>query len=452
MPFRSLHACAVAAALPLLTLIGCVPNKPWRPGPAAVQTAPVVADSTTPGHFKLGFVEFDDMGEYWEKCTSLTDPNNCQLTRTLDLIEKEKQGGREVIVVVFTHGWKNNASPHNEEKLNLRDFKILMERLATEEPHRLARMAAAAPTAAPPQARSYIGVYMAWRGQVIPGDVIATFWNRRDAAQRVGSSDFAEAIYRIMGATKLNSPNSRIVVVGHSFGARALETALTNTFVSLLVPQPDAQGLSHPLEILSPADLILYVNSANDSFRTKQMIELMKRTSFRVDRGSTPVNPAGSAADATSNSQGPLFLSVTSTGDNATGVAFPLGQTLSALRKSFRERYDNAPRDVPSQKTFFTHTPGHVPFLYSHQVLPTKEACQNQGDLLRFDLSGSCYQLTPVTERWNTSPFWVVTVPPSIIKNHSDIFNANFSTMLIKLIEDFSVLDSPHPTTMLRVR
>ena len=468
MPLRiHSHFVAAASLAALLTLTGCVRNKPWRAGSASVQTAPVVAGATGPGHFKLGIVEFDDMGESWEKCTSLTDPNNCQLTRTLDLIQKEKQGGREVVVVVFTHGWKNNASPHNEAELNLRDFKLLMERVSAGEPQRLARMQASAsraagPAPAPIAHRSYIGVYMAWRGQSLPGDVILSFWNRRDAAQRVGSSDFAEAIYRIMAATKQDSPNSRIVVVGHSFGARALETALTNTFVSLLVPQPDAGGETHPLEILSPADLILYVNSANDSFRTKQMIELMKRTSFHIERGvpapgapgnfaATPLSAQAEAA-ARAFYQGPLFLSVTSTVDRATGVAFPLGQGLSALRKSFRHDYDNSPGS-PSQKTFFTHTPGHIPYLFSHQVQPVAPGpCDSQPGLFRFQLPGQCYQLTPVVRRWNDSPFWVVTVPPTIVKDHSDIFNANFSTMIIDLMEYYRVLDSPAPTTMVRIR
>ncbi|WP_213804728.1 hypothetical protein [Granulicella sp. dw_53] len=430
--------------LPLLVfplLIGCVPNKIYRPGPAAVETAPIVAGSTTPAHFKLGVIEFDDMGESWEKCTSLTDPSNCQLTRTLDLIHKEKESGHDVIVVVFTHGWKNNASPGNEEKKNLRDFKLLMEQLSSGEPTLLANMQKDAGQSSPPQkARSYIGVYMAWRGQSLAGDVVTTFWNRRDAAQRVGSSDFAEAIYRIMGATKENSPNSRIVVVGHSFGARALETALTNTFVSLLVPQPDSQGQTHPLELLSPADLILYVNSANDSFRTKQMIELMKRTNFRVER-----------QDGVGGQyEGPLFLSVTSTGDSATGVAFPLGQSLSALRKSFRGVYGDAAPQSPSQKTFFTQTPGHIPYLRSHEVRPITLPCQSQAELFRFDVKGQCYELTPVERRWNDSPFWVVTVPPTIIRDHSDIFNPSFSTMIIDLLEHYRVLDSPKATTMVR--
>ncbi len=465
------HKPVVAVAgLAALLLTGCVRNKPWRSGSSSVQTAPLVAGSTTPANFKLGIVEFDDMGESWEKCTSLTDVNNCQLTRTLDLIRREKQGGRDVVVVVFTHGWKNNASPYNEENGNLRDFKLLMARLSAGEPARIGRMqlrsAAAArsqagtpPPAAPGRPRSYIGIYLAWRGQVIPHDLLLSFWNRRDAAQRVGSSDFAEAVYRIMAATKQDSPNSRIVAVGHSFGARALEGALTNTFVSLLVPRPDAEGVTHPLDILSPADLILYVNSANESFRTKQMIELMKRTSFHIERGlpspdpAPPVSKSPAALAANSFYQGPLFLSVTSTGDTATGVAFPLGQGISAPRKSFRHGYDNAPPDMPSQKTFFTHTPGHIPFLFSHQVQAVpQQPCASDANLFRFDLSGQCYQLTPKPDRWNDSPFWVVPVPTTIIKNHSDIFNSNFSTMIIDLIEHYQVLDSPAPTTMVRIR
>jgi hypothetical protein len=241
-----------------------------------------------------------------------------------------------------------------------------------------------------------------------------------------------------MGATKENSPNSRVIVVGHSFGARALETALTNTFVSLLIPQPDGSGAMRPTDLLSPSDLIMYVNSANDSFRTKQMIELMKRTEFHVVRNGE-------------QSDGPLFLSVTSTGDSATGVAFPLGQNVSAMRKSFRKDYGPAIQS-PSQKTFFTQTPGHIPYLRSHEVHATTLPCQAPSSNFLFEVQGKCFEMAAVPGRWNDSPFWVVTVPPAIIRDHTDIFNASFSTMIIDLLEHYHVLDSAQPTTMVRAR
>jgi hypothetical protein len=431
MLHRKIRIASSLAALSLLT--GCVSNKIYRPGPAAIQTAPVTAGVNGPSHFKLGIIEFDDMGESWEKCTSLFDPNSCQLTRTLALIQSEKQRAGDVVVVVFIHGWKNDASPDNEEKKNLHDFKIFMEGLATREQSLAIRKIAAGTPASQP---AYVGVYMAWRGQSFKNDIFLTFWNRRDTAQRVGSSDFAEALYRVMGATKEKSPNSRIVVVGHSFGGRVLETALTNTFVSLLIPQIDANGDSKPPTIPSPADLIMYVNPATDSFRTKQMIELMKRTNFSIVRGDQTYH-------------GPLFLSVTSTGDTATGTAFPLGQGLSATQKAFRNSYNAAP-NLPSQKAFFTKTPGHVPYLFSHVVHQVTGDCISQPELLRFTTKGQCFEMTPVPNRWNDSPFWVMTVPPAIIKDHVDIFNTSFSTMIIDLMEQYQVLDSPRATTMVR--
>ena len=102
------------AALALLT--GCVPNRIYRPGDKAVQLAPMVQGQTAPSNYKLGIVEFDDMGEAWEKCTDLSVPTNCQLTRVLDLIRSEKKRTGDVVVVVFIHGWKNNASPENEKR------------------------------------------------------------------------------------------------------------------------------------------------------------------------------------------------------------------------------------------------------------------------------------------------------------------------------------------------
>lgn len=427
----------LVVCLALSTLLcGCVPNRLYRRGPLAIQTAPVV--NGVPAHFKLAMIEFDDMGEAWEKCHSLSNPDDCQLTRTLRLIQEEKRRSGDVVVVIFTHGWKNNASPDNEQKKNLHDFKGVMERLAAGEDAEVQRLnQTAGATGTPAKAKSFIGVYLGWRGQAVAGDVFATFWNRRDAAQRVGSSDFAEALYRIMQTTKEDSPKSRVILVGHSFGARVLENALTNTFVSLLVPKPGTTGpVGSPLS-WAPADLIIYVNAATDSFRTKQMIELMQRTQFGVSRGMLEAS-------------GPLFLSVTSTGDEATKLAFPLGQHLSAMEKSFRASYDATTPEAPPQKTFFTKTPGHIPYLLSHVVQPVQGACTSQPELFRFRTNGQCFEMTPVKGRWNDSPFWVITVPRAIIKDHGDIFNTSFMTMIIDFLAQYKVLDSDKPTTMLR--
>src|SRR5260370_1624712 len=86
--------------------------------------------------------------------------------------------------------------------------------------------------------RAYIGIYLAWRGQVLAGDLFATFWNRRDTAGRIAGPSFSEAVFRIISASKEDSPNNKVVIVGHSFGSRLLENSISDTFVSLVLPNP----------------------------------------------------------------------------------------------------------------------------------------------------------------------------------------------------------------------
>jgi len=426
----------------LIASTGCVPNRAYRPGEAATQAPPqpLATDSTQihSGNFKLGFVEFDDMGELWEPCASLHLGTECQLSRVLALIRNEKKAScttdnceRDIVVVVFVHGWKNNASAYNEEHKNLYAFKNLLAQLSNKEA--LLARGSGRP------ARSYIGVYIAWRGQVLAGDLFATFWNRRNAAARIAGPAFSEAIYRIISVSKEGTPNAKVVVVGHSFGARILENAISDAFVSLVLPKPAAEPATESNPI-APADLIVYVNSANDSFHAKAMIELLKRTSIGVAR--TPGLPAG-----------PLFLSVTSEGDMATKVAFPIGQELSALTKAFRK---TEPSTVgsrsPGQRAYFTRTPGHISPLWSHEVVKGSTesiTCKSDGDVVRFYTGDSCYSLEPRPSRWNDSPYWVTEVPKAIIPDHSQVFTDAFVEMLMQVIVHYEVIDSPQPTRML---
>jgi pimeloyl-ACP methyl ester carboxylesterase len=233
-----------------------VPNRAYRRDAAAVQipVTPLNRGNDTTGipGVALGFVEFDDMGELWESCPSLSAGNECQLSRVLSLIRAEKQNQcpklsncpHEAVVIVFVHGWKNNASKSNDEHKNLYAFRSLLRNLAARE-----QMLA---TAGNRPARPYVGVYMAWRGQVLAGDLFATFWNRRNAAGRIAGPAFSEAVYRILAASKQDSPGTRVVVVGHSFGARILENSISDTFVSLLVPNPNLSHSSQVTNIVSP--------------------------------------------------------------------------------------------------------------------------------------------------------------------------------------------------------
>jgi len=111
--------------------------------------------------------------------------------------------------------------------------------------------------------RRYIGVFVAWRGQVIPGDLFSSYWNRRDAANRIAGPSMTEALFRLMFATRPQSAwadpcaqegpadPAHFVIIGHSFGGRILERAVAQPYMAMLAEmaarnRPDAETRMQP--------------------------------------------------------------------------------------------------------------------------------------------------------------------------------------------------------------
>jgi hypothetical protein len=72
-----IRALCLASSTELMLLTWCVRNSMYRQGLSAIEAGPVLPGSASPGHFKLGMIELNDIDESWEKCASLTDPANC---------------------------------------------------------------------------------------------------------------------------------------------------------------------------------------------------------------------------------------------------------------------------------------------------------------------------------------------------------------------------------------
>jgi hypothetical protein len=328
--------CLFLACVVFLT--GCVPNRPYRLGspplaegeniqkaqpfanakqfpkaqfPSIVfrKAEPYSTDSAlkeTP-KYDLAYIEFDDMGEYWTigKLGAPHAEANSQVEAAVDLIaERRRRTAKPVAVIAFIHGWKNNASEYDERKKNLAGFKDQLQQLAEHDLD-----------------HSYIGVFFSWRGQSLPGDLFFSYWNRRDAARRVGGASMTEAIFRLMFVTKPpvppsltgenpcgavnpttspNPPRDMFVLIGHSFGVRILERAISQPLMALLYERRSEADIcrkaynkdhkDHPLNVIafeSPADLIVTINAANDAFEAKAMIEGMQRMNLRACIGDT---------------------------------------------------------------------------------------------------------------------------------------------------------------------
>lgn len=440
-----------------LLMIGtsCVANRPYRRDQSLVPKAPSINESQP--QYDLAYLEFDDMGEFWtigDLNQFETAPSTSQLSQVLDLINRRKQTG-DVVVITFIHGWHNNASKYDEgnHDKNLSGFKNIMQQLAIRD-----------------RERSYIGVFVGWRGEVIKHDPFVTYWNRRDAAVRVGGPSLSEAIFRLMFTTKgtgelagsnckfaePESSRSRFIIVGHSFGGRILERAVAQPFLTMLleryylVQACQSDGQEKPAEVTfrSPADLIVFLNAANDAFESKAIIEALKRMNLRVERERSDQSEEQKTRALTLlpidlDSTGPLLLSVTSQGDWATSLVMPIAQSFSTPGKSFRESYDPNLGQLmnPKQGYYFRHSDGNVAGFITHRITGPSNGpsahCPG-GNWPHFDGKDGCYTVEAV-ENWNATPFWIMKVPKSVEQDHNDIFNPGLDHLLAAIVQKYAL-------------
>jgi hypothetical protein len=269
-----------------------------------------------------------------------------------------------------------------------------------------------------------IGVYFGWRGEITSFPVVRqfTFFSRKAAAERLASNfDCYDAIAAISQAARESHGASQqyTVLIGHSFGGLVVERAVAHAI--------NAEMHGHATADRSlPADLILMVNPASDSILTRQMIAALYSRHTEKSR--------------------PFLVSLTSTGDAATGTAFPLSTSLAATTKAFNDVEVPGTQQRNSERQFYTSTPGHNEFLINHETvkLPkTMTAPDGMSALqtnLSHNLTGEVFTTDgpPGTlELWHLKavgsvdvPYWDVKVDPAIIKDHGDIWNPKAQAMM----------------------
>ena len=198
-----------------------------------------------------------------------------------------------------------------------------------------------------PSPTHVVGVYLGWRGDTldVPGLAQITFWQRLAAAERVASLNMQEALFTLMRATDRNDA-SRCYVYGHSMGGLIVARSLRPAFTSLILD-------THEDGFRVPSDLVALLNPAVDAHEAALFIDFLKRNKVRtrlVKRGDSPT-----ATDTKEG--GPLFVSITSAADNATGIYFPVGRELETLALAMRR---DEPDGMPSQATLRRRAEGHV--------------------------------------------------------------------------------------------
>lgn len=331
---------AIVALLGLvLSLYGCAPLKRYHSAPFELydlQTplANCPNESGTQATFEHGFVEFDEYG-------NLMNPRafEAQLAHIRAL-----KG--PVLLVTYLHGWRHSAAPDDGD---VREFKLAMRNIAAMDGCK----------------RQVVGLYMGWRGQVFarnsPLDLIS-FWDRKQTAHNVGSGAVTEVLLRLdkervrrnngsqLQATE--DTQSRLVFIGHSFGAAVLYTALAPILIERFTqsdsfdPAGDlsttgcSRNPRQPLKTVG--DLVVLVNPAFEAMRLATLYKLSAGCHY----------PDG---------QQPAIAIVTGTTDNATNGAFHFARSIRARM----QKYSN---DVPEGYQANATAVGHYEPYQTHRL------------------------------------------------------------------------------------
>jgi hypothetical protein len=387
--------------------------------------------------YDLAFIEFDQRGDFWDRD---------QLAIARHQLKARLKPGEKPLLLEYVHGWHHNAQ--EDEHRDVKGFRALLSYLSHSQYLK-------------DKHYHVFGVYIGWRGEQwrSGGDPIGyaswlpsqlSFYPEKHIGSLVGSMPMVtEALFWMVNTARDASPDgARTVLIGHSFGAMVLENAIAQAVASSSAMNP---GKGAPVN--APADLILLLNSAADSLHAKGVTEMLDR-----------MGKAGSSRFV--DPKRPLIISVTSTGDWATGKFFPLGTGLSNITKAFRsyqyigkDKHNTLPEGT-TQRDFVTTTPGHNDLLLSHlvhidadriapttrqiAVPPTKMTSntvfeQNLSDPLHPQNSGtktiwpfrslakdgtSCRsEIAFAPDARMRTAYWIMRVPPQIIYDHGDIFN-----------------------------
>jgi hypothetical protein len=439
-----------------LVLPACAPFKQYRtdyevcvsnelPPPAecethALQQLPASEDS----EFLVGFIEFDDQGQLWDRK---------QMWAVINKFASES-ASRDLLMVVFVHGWKHSAQPYDG---NIETFRSVLAGLARAE-QQISDV-----TGQPP--RRVAGVYFGWRGASVTMPVVKelSFWNRKKTAQKVGKVGVNEVLNRFEQIRRAkdaiaqqesagNVGRTRLIVVGHSFGGALVQSALSNDLGSGFVHSTGPDGTVS--DVAGFGNLVVLINPAFEALLFAPLSDMS------TERGTYFW------------SQLPVLVVLTSEADSATRYAFPMGRAFSTFFEKERdiERYNAVTKtnETIDEEDANRKAVGHFEPYRTHRLYPTGEATREQVDKLAAaqsfarlqqfseswltDKPGSKIQFESVMlERTETSagrnPYLVTYVDKDLIRDHNDIADWRVINFLKQLI----LLSSQRPEDVQKI-
>ncbi|HEY1252538.1 MAG TPA: hypothetical protein VGH97_15265 [Thermoanaerobaculia bacterium] len=392
--------------------------------------------------YRLHFLEFDDQGQLYA-------PK--QFHSMVDALEKEAAAPEKarIVLVLYAHGWKNNASLCNN---NVCCFRSFLSRLAADV--RLAETRSngfLGPT-------HVIGIYVGWRGlsATLPPFKALSFWARKKAAGNVAQGELVEALSfldRYQKHLNRETPNRcRLVMMGHSLGGAVLYSAIANILKSRITDARVKGVLDGRVPTIEGfGDLVVLANPAFEASLYAPLHELIE------------------TFPAFAPTQSPLLIVLASETDTTTRVTFKVGRWLETI---FQRTGPRSPRQmlvstVGNYDPFVTHR-ASVPAEAREQAggsergkvrncectLPMSESDVASLDrfveVLRLGPEESAKALTPtfcpghdrlgvvaldcVAPHPPGLPLWVVRADNSVVSGHSGFFTRPVTDIVRNLV------------------
>lgn len=430
---------AAGIALCFMLLQACAPNKIYRSTYTACYASPTTScdneaisihNQGTDSAFQLGFVEYDDQGQLRDRK---------QMQTVLDHYYPIA-GQDDVILTVFVHGWHHSAEPGDG---NVESFKAMLEQISLRESQSSKQDGRTK--------RRVLGVYIGWRGDTITAPVLqhSTFWGRKAVAHEVGLQGVSEVLLRleeivnVKAAIEQEDPkplNSRMVVIGHSFGGAVVYTSLQQILADRYIDsrknksfQGNAQGFG---------DLVVLMNPAFEAMRFGTLFDIGQSC---LDEGAPCRNYAPD--------QLPRLAVLTSEADLATRYAFPMGRVWATTFKTHDTLHrlvstsENAKAIEVSEYAADNKTIGHFepywthtlkklpednirPAHFNYRTLGNRWSEQDFGDTLEFEEVA----LNHLDRSHPRNPYLNIYVDEELIDGHNDIWREEIQHFLQDLI------------------